>query len=124
MLLYKQLNPKKLKAYNVIIDRIFSKKPGAFFVDGPGGTGKTFLYRALLATIRSKGYITLITATSGIATSILPGGLTAHSRFKIPIDTDENFTCNINKQSSVACLVRDAKLIIWDEESIAKKKDA
>ncbi|GER43330.1 replication protein A 70 kDa DNA-binding subunit A [Striga asiatica] len=30
-----------------------------------GGTGKTFLYRALLADIRSKGYIALATATSG-----------------------------------------------------------
>jgi len=38
-------------AYNVITDIIVSNKSGAFFVDGPGGTGKTFLYRALLATI-------------------------------------------------------------------------
>lgn len=42
ILLHKKLDTKQLKAYNVIIDRVFSKKPGAFFIDGPGGTGKTF----------------------------------------------------------------------------------
>lgn len=65
--------------------------------DGPGGTGKTFLYRALLATVRS----------------ILPGGRTAHSRFKIPIDLDDNTrSCNISKESSLAGLTQDAKLIV------------
>ncbi|XP_059288087.1 uncharacterized protein LOC132041391 [Lycium ferocissimum] len=122
LLLEKRLNIEQRAAYNVIMDRIFSEKPGAFFIDGPGGTGKTFLYRALLATVRSKGFIALATATSGVAASILPGGRTAHSRFKIPIDIDENFSCNITKQSSLASLIRDAKLIVWDEVSMAKKK--
>ncbi|PHU12059.1 hypothetical protein BC332_18989 [Capsicum chinense] len=80
-----------------------------------GGNGKTFLYRALLATIRSKGLIALATVTSGVAASILPGGRTAHSRFKISINIDEQFSCNISKQSSLAFLIRDAKLIVWDE---------
>nr|XP_016466763.1 PREDICTED: uncharacterized protein LOC107789465 [Nicotiana tabacum] len=122
ILLHKKLNKDQLKAYNIIIERIFSNKAGAFFIDRPGGTGKTFLYRALLATVRSKRYIALATATSGVAASILPGGRTAHSRFKIPINTDENVTCNISKQSSLACLIQDAKLIIWDEVSMAKKR--
>ncbi|XP_070003124.1 uncharacterized protein [Nicotiana sylvestris] len=122
ILLHKKLNTKQLKAYNVIIDQVFSKKPGAFFIDDPGGTGKTFLYHALLATIHSKGYIALAIATSSIAASILPGGRTAHSRLKIHIDIDENFSCNISKQSSTASLIRDAKLIVWDEVSMAKKR--
>ncbi|XP_060210456.1 uncharacterized protein LOC132637377 [Lycium barbarum] len=96
--------------------------PEAFFIDGLGGTGKTFLYRALLAAVRMKGFIALATASSGVATSILLGGRTTHSRFKIPVDIDENFTCNISKQSSLATLIRDSKLIVWDEVSMAKKK--
>lgn len=106
----------------MIINRVFSNKTGAFFVDGPGGTGETFLYRALLATVRLLGYIALATATSGVATSILPGGHTTHSRFKIPINIDENVSCNISKQSALASLIREAKLIIWDEASMANKK--
>ncbi|XP_075083425.1 uncharacterized protein LOC142167165 [Nicotiana tabacum] len=90
--LYKKLNKDQLKAYNTIIERIFSYRAGAFFIDGPGGIGKTFLYRALLATIQSKRYIALAMATSDVAASILPGGRTAHSRFKIPINIDDNFS--------------------------------
>ncbi|KAH0767208.1 hypothetical protein KY285_003079 [Solanum tuberosum] len=122
VLLHKKLNKKQMIAYNVITERIFSNKPGAFFIDGPGGTGKTFLYRALLATIRSMGYIALATTTSGVAASILPGGRTTHSRFKIPIDLDENSSCNISKESSLASLIRQAKLIVWDEVSMAKRR--
>ncbi|KAF3620382.1 hypothetical protein FXO38_04653 [Capsicum annuum] len=44
------------------IPEIFSY--GAFFIDGPGGTGKSFLYHALLAAVRSKGFVTLATMTS------------------------------------------------------------
>ncbi|XP_075083234.1 uncharacterized protein LOC142166986 [Nicotiana tabacum] len=116
------LNIDQLKAYNIITERIFSNKAGAFFIDGPGGTGKTFLYRVLLATVRYKGYIALATATSGVAASILPSGRIAHSRFKIPINTYDNVSYNISKQSSLACLIQDAKLIIWDEVSMAEKK--
>ncbi|XP_070010439.1 uncharacterized protein [Nicotiana sylvestris] len=94
----------------------------AFFIDRPEGTGKTFLYRALLATIRSKGYIALATTTFGVAASILPGGRTAHSQFKIPINIDDSFSCNISKQRSLACLVREAKLIVWDEVPMANKR--
>jgi len=122
ILLHRKLNKNQLIAYNLITERIFSNKVGAFFIDGPRGTRKTFLYRALLATVRSMGYIALATATSGVAASILPGGRTAHSRFKIPIDIDENTSCNISKESSLAGLIRDAKLIVWDEVFMAKRR--
>uniref|UniRef100_A0A3Q7IG32 ATP-dependent DNA helicase n=1 Tax=Solanum lycopersicum TaxID=4081 RepID=A0A3Q7IG32_SOLLC len=62
------------RTYNIILERVYSNKSGVFFIDGPGGTGKTFLYRALLAAIRTKGFISLATASSGMAASILPGG--------------------------------------------------
>ncbi|XP_019235621.1 PREDICTED: uncharacterized protein LOC109215948 [Nicotiana attenuata] len=122
LMLENKLNIDQRRAYDMILDRIFSNRPGAFFIDGPGGTGKSFLYRALLATVRHKGFIALAIASSGVAASLLPGGRTAHSRFKIPIDVNENFSCNISKQSSLASLIRDAKLIVWDEISMAKKE--
>ena len=67
------------------------------------------------------GFIALATASSGVAASILPGGRTTHLHFKIPVDIDDNFTCNISKQSSLAILIRDPKLIVWDEVSVTKK---
>ena len=64
-----------------------------FFVDGPGGTGKTFLINLLLAKVRSEGRIALAVASSGIAALLLDGGRIAHSRFKIPIKLHESETC-------------------------------
>jgi hypothetical protein len=87
-----------------------------------GGTGNTFLYKTLLASIRSKGFIAIATATSGVATSLLPGGRTAHSRFKIPQDGNDIKGCQFSKQSSTAKLIQEAKLIIWDEAPMAKKE--
>ena len=86
-----------------------------FFVDGPGGTRKTFLFRTILATLGKAGHIAIATATSGIAATLLPGGRTAHSRFKIPLTPDASTTCSINKQSDLAELIRRATIIIWDE---------
>lgn len=75
----------------------------------------------MLVTVRSKGFVALAIVSSGVAASILSGGRTTHSHFKIPIDIYENIGCNISKQSSLARLIRNAKLIVWDEASMAKK---
>jgi hypothetical protein len=53
MALSKTVNEEQKAAYNEIMSAIDSDNGGLFFVDGPGGTGKTYLYRALHATIRS-----------------------------------------------------------------------
>ncbi|KAG7986452.1 hypothetical protein I3843_03G080700 [Carya illinoinensis] len=115
------LNSEQQHAYNSILQKVLSNQAAAFFIDGPGGTGKTFLYKALLATIRKKQLIALATASSGVAASILPGGRTAHSRFKIPLNVDKNSTCSVSKQSGLARLLQ-TKLIIWDEAPMSKKE--
>jgi len=56
-----------------------------FFLDGPGGSGKTFVYKVLLALVRRDGHVAIGVASSHIATLLLEGGRTAHSIFKIPI---------------------------------------
>nr|XP_048324704.1 uncharacterized protein LOC125421033 [Ziziphus jujuba var. spinosa] len=106
------LNIEQKYAYDQILDKVFSKVPGLFFIDGPGGSGKTFLYKTILAAVRSKGLIALATASSGVAASILPGGRTAHSRFKIPLVMEEHNTCHVSKQSGLAKLMKDASLIV------------
>lgn len=116
------LNKCQFAAFKAITDAVSEGKSMAFFIDGPGGTGKTFLYRAILAAIRSQDKIALATASSGVAASILPNGRTVHSRFKIPIIGDEKLCCNVGKQSGLAKLLRDTALIIWDEASMAKKQ--
>jgi hypothetical protein len=90
---------------------------GLFYIDGPGGTGKTFVKNLLLAYVRSKQKIALAVASSGIASILLKGGRTSHSQFKIPLEIDHDSICNINAQSSLAELLKSTTLIIWDKAS-------
>ncbi|XP_071928011.1 uncharacterized protein [Coffea arabica] len=121
LLIASKLNAEQKHAYDLILPSVFSSRGQSFFIDGPGGTGKTFLYRSLLATLRSQGYIAIAVATSGVAASLLPGGRTVHSRFKIPLDFSRNKTCQLSKQSSMAQLIIQCGLFLWDEASMAKR---
>ncbi|KAL0344192.1 UNVERIFIED_CONTAM: hypothetical protein Sangu_1306600 [Sesamum angustifolium] len=76
LLSIEKLNDDQRHAFNIITEKIYSSSSGTYFIDGPGGSGKTFLYRALLADVRSRGYIALAVATSGVAAALLPGGRT------------------------------------------------
>ncbi|KAF7807163.1 uncharacterized protein G2W53_039324 [Senna tora] len=85
------------QVYVKIMSSIENLHGKIFFLCGYGGTGKTFLWRTLSTALRSKGEIALIVASSGIASLLLPGGRTAHSRFAIPININEDSTCNIKR---------------------------
>jgi len=84
---------------------VCSKQGGLFFVDGPGGTGKTFLYRALLTKLCSQDKLAMAIDTSGVVASIMPGGRTAHSHFKIPLTVEEGGCCSFTKQSGTTKLL-------------------
>ncbi|KAB2616072.1 hypothetical protein D8674_022660 [Pyrus ussuriensis x Pyrus communis] len=116
-----RLNDDQKSAFNIIMGAVQRSDNATFFVDGPGGTGKTYLYRALLASLRRLGHIVLATASSGIAATILPGGRTAHSKFKIPLSLDASSMCSIGKQSDLAKLIQKAKAIIWDEATMTHR---
>ncbi|XP_070056549.1 uncharacterized protein [Nicotiana tomentosiformis] len=116
------LNPEQEQAFKTILQRVDSGRAGLFFVDGPGETGKTFLYRALLANLISRSMIAFSTATSGVAAVILPGDRTTHSRFDIPLQTTDTTITNMSKQSGGAKLIRKSKLIIWDEAPMANRQ--
>ena len=66
--------------------------------------------------------IAMATASSGIVAVIMPGGRTAHSRFKLPLDIEEKTTCSVSKQSGLAKLLQTTKLIIWDEAPMINKR--
>jgi hypothetical protein len=61
---------------------------------------------------------------SGIAATLLEGGRTVHATFKIPMHLNEmtEVTCNITKQSATAEVLRQCKLIIWDECTMSHKR--
>jgi len=110
-----RLNPEQLNAYQQIISSVETQTGQTFFLNGPGGTGKTFVYNTVCNTVRSHGWIVLCVASSGIASLLLCGGRTAHSTFKIPLSLNPESTCPIRKEGKLADLIRNTRLIIWDE---------
>ena len=94
-----------------------------YFLDAPGGTGKTFVTSLLLAKVRQQNKIALAVASTGIASCLLPGGRTAHAMFKLPLDLTrkEAPTCNISKGSGLAQVLKQTSLIVWDECTMTHK---
>lgn len=102
----KLLNEDQKQAYNTILQHVENKNGGIIFLDAPGGTGKTFLLNLILAQIRSRNEIAVAVASSGIASTLLDGGRTAHSALKLPLNLNqtETPTCNIKKNSGMDCI--------------------
>eukprot|EP00267_Zea_mays_P024234 XP_008650714.1 uncharacterized protein LOC103631627 [Zea mays] len=64
------LNEEQRAAYDKIMSAVDTDQGGLFFVDGPGGTGKTYLYRVLLATLRNQGKIAVRQAVEALDNSM------------------------------------------------------
>eukprot|EP00794_Sanderia_malayensis_P014688 gene14688-biopygen11788 len=114
-----QLHPEQLQIHNAIVRAIETQSTdNCFFLDGPAGTGKTFLYNTLVYNLQASGHKVKCVAYSGIAATLLIDGRTAHSTFQIPIPLFDNSTCNIKAQSLRAQQLRNTMLFIWDEASM------
>jgi hypothetical protein len=110
------LNQDQRAAYSQITTSALNDTNTVYFLNGPGGTGKTFVYKTVCHRLRGEGCIVLCVASSGIASLLLPGGRTAHSTFKIPVESlHDQSMCGINKESRYADMLRQVKLLIWDE---------
>nr|CAH7751480.1 unnamed protein product [Callosobruchus chinensis] len=109
---------QKLNTEQYVVDTILnavnnSTERKLFSLDGPGGTGKTL----------SENKLCLPVAFSGIAATLLDGGRTARSRFKIPINSDVDSTSHMSLGSPAAKLLKETHLIIWDGAPITKCHD-
>ena len=88
-------------------------------MDGPGGTGKTFVYNTLARIVRGQQRRVVMVASTGIAATLLPGGRTAHACFHIKGPLHDNSSCCPKLGTREAGTLRIADLIIWDEASMA-----
>ena len=77
----------------VIFDFVQARVDGAaganvanvIYIDGPAGASKAHVCRKIPYYVRMTGRVALAVAMSGITALLLPGGRTAHSRFRIPV---------------------------------------
>jgi hypothetical protein len=105
-----KLNIEQISAFNKIINAIDNEEcdQRCFFLYGPGGSGKTFLYNTLMNVVRGRHQIVVPVASTGIAATLLKGGRTYHSQFKLPVPLLDNSTCNMRPNSKDAEFLRDS----------------
>lgn len=118
------MTPEQKQVFDRVCHSVNNNLGQILFLYAPGGTGKTFLTKLILADLRNQNKIALAVDSSGIAATLLPGGKTAHTMLKIPIDLDrtENPVCGITRNSDKVQVIRECSLIIWDECTMAHKK--
>ncbi|GFX58691.1 ATP-dependent DNA helicase [Trichonephila clavipes] len=119
-----QLLPEQNHVFHQVLRTIDSGNGGIFFLDAPGGTGKTFLLNLLLMSVRKDTKIAVAVASSGIAATLLNGGRTAHSVLKLPLNLthEDSHICNFSKNSSRGKMLRECKLLVWDDSTMSHKK--
>ncbi|CEP09853.1 hypothetical protein, partial, partial [Parasitella parasitica] len=118
-------NESQALVFNTIRDAALEENPvlgpRIYFADGPGGTGKTFVFNALLGRVSMKGEVAIAVTSSGTASLLLKGGRTAHYMFQIPLDFTTTTMCKMNPRSEIATFIKRAKIIVWDECSMVSK---
>ena len=84
------LNTDQLRIFEYVISVVNDTEVYriVFFVDSPGGTGKTFPYNTLVSKVHSQSRIDHGMANSDIAALLLQGRRKVHSRLKVPIETE------------------------------------
>lgn len=96
-------------------DKNFGK---LYYIDGPGGTGKSYLLNIIIRSLTENDKIVLATAFTGIAATLLKGGKTVHSSFGIPVTSRQITTVNITCNSREGKRLKAADLIIVDEATL------
>ena len=93
-------------------------RPRIFFIDASGGCGKTYLFNTLISSCLAEEKGVAACAWTGIASTLLRFGRTAHSLFKLPVPILNTSTCNVATNSRHASYLRSLSLIVIDEASM------
>jgi len=86
-----------------------------FFLNGPGGTCKTFLYNTILGYLQGHSVKCMATVTSGIVACLLNEGQTTHSSLVIPLQLHDASFCSISAKFTLGQSLREVQLIVFDK---------
>lgn len=116
------LNREQRHAFEKIVDGIDNPSSRKlFYLNGSGGSGKTYLLQTLIGFIRGRGQIVQAYAYTGIAATLMQDGTTIHSGFGLPML--QNSTSRIMKNTIVWNKLQMASLLILDEITMLNKQD-
>ena len=116
-----QLNSEQEEVFRAVLESVENESGQTFCLNACGGTGKKFLINLLLCKVRIAKRIAIATALSGNASTLLQGGQTLHSRFKVPLTVKEDSVCFFTRRDATGQLLIQASLLVIDEMSMGHK---
>ncbi len=114
------LNDEQRAAFDDIVSAL-DGDGALFYIDGPGGSGKTFLYNALMHHCQAAGKIALACAYTGVAATLLPGGVTCHKLVNAPFVLFPDSASRVGAETAEAAILLAADIIVWDEASMTPR---
>ncbi|GBM40689.1 hypothetical protein AVEN_159663-1 [Araneus ventricosus] len=112
------LNPEQCTIFDAIMNTIRyveEASPKTFYVNAFAGSGKSFLFSAIIRSVRRLGEIAAPVGWTGISAIILEGGRTAHSSFKLLVPILNNSSWSIHHSTKGGRFLKATEIIIWDE---------
>ena len=97
------------------------KQKNCIFIDGLGGTAKSYLLNILIDYLKFYDIPFLCLAWMGIAANLSKNGKTVHSTFKLPLNITESTTYYVKHNLNGGKKFKEVQIIIWDEISITSK---
>ncbi|EFO90980.1 hypothetical protein CRE_27833 [Caenorhabditis remanei] len=113
------LSPEQEAVVKVALEAL-ANGGGQIFVDGPGGSGKTYVYLCLINIMLGMHLKVVPLAWIGNAACLLPHGRTVASFFRMNIK-DGCKTSTMHHQSMEAKALADLDAVLWDEAPMSPK---
>ena len=121
------LNTGQLEVADAVLSAVHNVQNGVnqqnrlFYLDAPGGYGKTYTLNYLISEFKSMGITYTTCANSGIAATLLKGGCTVHKLFCLPVPVVDTSSCRISPTSHKADELRQIDVFLLDEGSMLPK---
>ncbi|CAH2086126.1 unnamed protein product [Euphydryas editha] len=121
--MYLLLKGKQIEVVNSILQAVnnTASETKCFFIDGPGGTGKTFIYKTLYHMLTGKRYRVKCMAFTGIASILLPNGRTCHKTFGLKVPLTPDSVSSIKPNSPKARKLSEIDIFLMDEAPMLPK---
>ena len=122
--MYSTMNPEQQALIHALTEELKDIKnkntAKCYFIDAPGGTGKTYCLNAFIHLCLSKGLKIIVTGYSGVAANLLLRGRTCHSQFKFPLnqDTADYTKGTLKATEALGKALYDADVVFLDELSM------
>ncbi|XP_074099927.1 ATP-dependent DNA helicase pif1-like [Cotesia typhae] len=123
---YDKLNIRQKEVVNYVLSIVDNNhnnniNNNCIFIDGPGGSGKTFIYTTLCELLKDKNKNVCTMAYTGIAATLLPNGKTIHKTFGLPVPMFSDSSSNVKPNSKHGIYLSNVDVFIWDEAPMSPR---